>query len=171
MYRHQRLCESRPPDYRKLYIQMCLYTRTDTRLTASFTGQPGQPGTRKVLMKQQMVWWQWHQLDHTQIICTLLHIGNNASTSSLTFYRLDSLPDAQPTVSKHWRHYYCVRYEYYYYGTSKWHGNDWTESLTKPQQWRIYPACTTFKLLFNVVHPRPDLGCSECQPKKTALQT
>jgi len=51
-------------------------------------------------MKQEM---QWHQLDHMQIICTSLQTDNNASTSSLSFYRLDALPDAQATASKHWR--------------------------------------------------------------------
>jgi len=47
--------------------------------------------------------WQWHQLDHMQIIRTSLETDNHTSTSSLNFYRLDALPDAQPTVSKHWR--------------------------------------------------------------------
>jgi len=37
-------------------------------------------------MKQQMVEWQWHQLDHMQIICTLLQTDNHASTSSLNFF-------------------------------------------------------------------------------------
>jgi len=46
---------------------------------------------------------QWHQLDHMQTICTLLQIDNLANTSSLNFYRPVALPDAQPTVSKHWR--------------------------------------------------------------------
>jgi len=46
---------------------------------------------------------QWHQLDHMQTICTSLLTDNHANTSSLNFYRLDALPDAQPTVSKHWR--------------------------------------------------------------------
>jgi len=33
-----------------------------------------------------------------------MHLADNhASTSPLTFYRSDALPDAQPTVSKHWR--------------------------------------------------------------------
>jgi len=32
-------------------------------------------------MKQEMMGWQWHQLDHMQIICTLLQTGNHASTS------------------------------------------------------------------------------------------
>jgi len=52
-------------------------------------------------MKQVMVWWQWHQMDHMQIICSLLQTDNHASTSSLNYYRLDGLPDAQSTVSKH----------------------------------------------------------------------
>jgi len=49
-------------------------------------------------MKQEMMGWQWHQLNHVQTICTLLRTDNHASTSSLNFYRPDALPDAQPTV-------------------------------------------------------------------------
>jgi len=53
-------------------------------------------------MKQEMMGWQWHQLDHVQIICTLLQTDNHASTSSLhIFYKPDALPAAQPTASKH----------------------------------------------------------------------
>jgi len=54
-------------------------------------------------MKQEMMGRQWHQLDHMQIIHTLLQTDNNhASTSSLDLYSPDApLPDAQPTVSKH----------------------------------------------------------------------
>ena len=44
--------------------------------------------------------WQWHQLDHMQAICTSLQTNNHTNT----FYRQGALPDAQPTVSKHWRH-------------------------------------------------------------------
>jgi len=54
-------------------------------------------------MKQEIVKWQWHQLDHKQIICISLQTYNHASTLSLIFYRPDALPDAQLTVSKHWR--------------------------------------------------------------------
>jgi len=32
-----------------------------------------------------MMGWQWHLLDHMQIICTSLQTDNHASTSSLTF--------------------------------------------------------------------------------------
>jgi len=53
---------------------------------ASFPEQTGQAGTRKVepvstLVKQEMMEWQWHRLDHMQIICTLLQTDNHASTS------------------------------------------------------------------------------------------
>ena len=40
-----------------------------------------------ILMKQKMMGWQWHQLDHMQIICTSLQIDNHASNSSLNFLR------------------------------------------------------------------------------------
>ena len=50
-----------------------------------------------------MMGWQWHQLHHMQIIYTLLQTDNHASTSPLSFYRLDALPAAQPTALEHWR--------------------------------------------------------------------
>jgi len=50
-----------------------------------------------------MTGWQWHQLDHMQIICTSIQTDNHASTSPLSFYRPDAFPVAQPTASKHWR--------------------------------------------------------------------
>jgi len=34
--------------------------------------------------------WQRHQLDHMQIICTLLQTDNRASTSLFSFYRPDA---------------------------------------------------------------------------------
>ena len=40
---------------------------------------------------------------HMQL-CTLLRTVNHASTPPLSFYRLDALPAAQPTASKHRRH-------------------------------------------------------------------
>jgi len=52
-----------------------------------------------------MMGWQWHQLDHMQLICTSLQSDNHASTSPLSFYRPVALPATQPTVSKHWRQY------------------------------------------------------------------
>jgi len=38
-----------------------------------------------ILMKQGMIRWQWHLLDHTQIICISLQTDNHASNSSLSF--------------------------------------------------------------------------------------
>ena len=51
-----------------------------------------------------MRYWgrQWHQLDHMQTTGTSLQTDNHTNTPSLNSYRLDALPDAQPTVSKHW---------------------------------------------------------------------
>jgi len=46
-----------------------------------------------------MMGWQWRQLDHMQIICTSLQSDNHASTSPLSFYRLDALPSYHPTNS------------------------------------------------------------------------
>jgi len=53
--------------------------------------------------------WQWHQLGHMQVSTSLQtdnQTDNHASTPpapchSSFFYRLDALPAAQPTASKH----------------------------------------------------------------------
>jgi len=50
-------------------------------------------------MKQEIIGWQWHQLDHIQIICTLLQTDNHAMTPSVISDRPDALSDAQPTMS------------------------------------------------------------------------
>ena len=42
--------------------------------------------------------WQWHQLDHMQVICTSLQTDNHASTSSLKFLRA-GCPSCSPTNS------------------------------------------------------------------------
>jgi len=60
---------------------------------ASSTGQHGCVGTIKVklfwiLMKQEVMGWQRHQLDHMQIICTLLQVDKHASMLSLTSGKL-----------------------------------------------------------------------------------
>ena len=47
--------------------------------------------------------WQWHQLDHMQVVCTWLQRDNHASISSLSFLQagVDALPTAQLTALKH----------------------------------------------------------------------
>jgi len=47
-----------------------------------------------------MMGWQWHQLDHMQIICTSHQTDNHASTTPVSFHSPDALPAAQPTASK-----------------------------------------------------------------------
>jgi len=65
-------------------------TDRHTQLMDSFREQRLLAGTRKVkpiwiLMTQETMGWQWHQLGHMQIICTSLKTDNHASTSSLNF--------------------------------------------------------------------------------------
>jgi len=48
-------------------------------------------------MKQEMMGWQWHQLDDMQIIASRSMPVPHHSV----FYRLDALPATQPTTSKH----------------------------------------------------------------------
>jgi len=47
--------------------------------------------------------WQWHQLDHIQIIHTSFQTDNHTSTSSLSFHRSDALYATQQTALKLWR--------------------------------------------------------------------
>jgi len=57
----------------------------------------------KTVLDINVLGWQWPQSDHMQTTCTLLQPDNHADTSSLKFCGPDNLPDAQPTVSKHWK--------------------------------------------------------------------
>jgi len=38
-----------------------------------------------ILIKPELMQWQWHQLDNMQIICSLLHTDKHDITSSLNF--------------------------------------------------------------------------------------
>jgi len=67
-----------------------------------------------------MMGWQWHQLDHTQIICTSLQTVNHASTSPLSFYRPDALPAARPTASKQQQPFYSPESVYIVCWPSRW---------------------------------------------------
>jgi len=52
-------------------------------------------------MKQEMMGWHWHQLDHMQIISTSLQTDSHAHTSPLKFFtvQMDTFPAAQPTAN------------------------------------------------------------------------
>jgi len=64
-----------------------------------------------ILLEQEMMGWQWHLLDHMQIICTSLQTDNRTSISPLSFYRLDALPATQRTASNHWRQTQTNKYK------------------------------------------------------------
>jgi len=68
-----------------------------------FTRTSWETGIRKVepvwiLLQQTMMGWQWHQLDHMQIICTSLQTDNHASTSSLNVLKV-GCSSCRPTNS------------------------------------------------------------------------
>jgi len=94
--------------------------------------------------------WQWHQLDHTQIICTSLQTDNHASTSPLSFYRLDALPATQLTASKCSRQYQLAVPE----SRSTYRHYVWS-FLTYSSVWRWFsPLSQTwvFPMLRKLVH-------------------
>jgi len=55
------------------YIQVTILSRK----TWVWQNQKGKPFW--ILMKQEMIGWQWHQLDYMQIICTSLQTDNHAT--------------------------------------------------------------------------------------------
>jgi len=76
-------------------------------LMAFFLGQARVSWHQKgkpfwIFMKQEMMGWL--AIASAGPYANNLHLTpNHASTSLLSFYRLDALPAIQPTVSKHWR--------------------------------------------------------------------
>ena len=65
-----------------------------------------------ILMKQEMMGWHWHQLDHTQIICTSVQTDGHTSNSSLNFLQagcssghLSNSVKALKAIWRHWRQY------------------------------------------------------------------
>jgi len=91
----------RCPDKRPLLL--LLHPFNDLFSRTSWVSRYHKGKSFWILLEQEIMGWQWHQLDHMQIICTLLQTDNHASTLPLNFYRLDALPAAQPTASKHCR--------------------------------------------------------------------
>ena len=93
-------------------ILMCAQKLTDANLIYR-TGPKTKTSKMKKLKKTDMLgrngagqettmMWQWHQLDHMQVICTSLQRDNHTSTLSLKFYySLDAFHVAESTVSEH----------------------------------------------------------------------
>jgi len=46
-----------------------------------------------------MMWWQWHQLDHMQIVCTSLQTDNLATDASTSPGQMPFLPPNQQRQS------------------------------------------------------------------------
>jgi len=74
------------------YIHLTAFNRT----TWVGPHQKGKPFW--ILLEQEMMGWQWHQLDHMQIICTLLQTDSHATTSPLSFLQA-GCPSCHPTNS------------------------------------------------------------------------
>ena len=90
-------------------MSISLHTHTHTRLTALCPGLPGWASTTKVkpiwiLLEQETVsgsgisWATCKSAPRSRQITT-------PAPHHSVFYRPDALPAAQPTVSKHWRHF------------------------------------------------------------------
>jgi len=67
-------------EYTYIYIRLTAFFSRTTWVSRHQKGKPFW-----ILLKQEMMGWQWHQLGHMQIICTTLKTDNHASTPSLNF--------------------------------------------------------------------------------------
>ena len=74
------------------------------RFTTLCPGLPRWVGTRRInildFAEADMTGWQWHQLNHMQAICTLLHKITMPTPHHSVFCGPDALPDARTTASK-----------------------------------------------------------------------
>jgi len=109
--------------------------------------------------------WQWHQLDHMQLICSTLQTDHHASSPSLIFYGSDALPDAQPAVSKHWRHCMICWFitNYIFYLNFKNQNRTWSVILNKLKdiwfhwQWFMLKSDNIYRMGSRY---RPSIGCN-----------
>ena len=74
-----------------------------------------------------MMEWQWHQLDHMQVICTRSRQITMPAAHHSDFYKPDALPAIRPTASKHWRHT-TKSTNYLWCETILWWMPDWSSS-------------------------------------------
>jgi len=82
------------PSLKNASLLLCLFSRT-TWLSQHQQGKPFW-----ILLQQEMMGWQWHQLDHMQIISTSLKTVNHASSHHLVFTgHVPFLPPSQQRQS------------------------------------------------------------------------
>ena len=95
------------------YIHTDTHTFNDlsSRTTWVSRHQKGKPFW--ILLKQETMGWQWHQLDHMQINCATLQTDNHANTPSLNFLwagcsSWHPTNSVKPLKAKHlnYNHYY-----------------------------------------------------------------
>jgi len=100
-----------------------------------------------ILLQQEMMGWQWHQLDYMQIICTSLHTDNHASAHHSVCTVQAGCPSCRPTnrvkiLLKAYKEALNVRNRFVDHG-KYWPVDD------KPPPKRVWPlvrvAWTTFK--------------------------
>jgi len=84
----------------RLSLLLCTYVLTTTTTLHPFNSlfsriawvsQKGKPFW--ILLVQEIMGWQWHQLDHMQIICTSLQTDNHLTTQFLQA----GCPSCRPT--------------------------------------------------------------------------
>jgi len=114
-----------------------------------------------ISLVQEMMGWQWHQLDHMQIIYTSLQTDNHASTSPLSFYSPDALSAAQATASKHWRHQSCVEL-HQYIATAESLPSTYCRIVKMKSCWDIGRKRQTLKTFNSVDEARPLVGSVLC---------
>ena len=134
---------------------------THTHLTTLFPGLPGWAGTRKVkpiwiLLEQETVSGSGISWAICKS-CISLETDNHASTTPLkVFYRPDALPAAQPTASKHWRHWHSTALKiscnfladyitHWCHSIANWSDVMWSSGKwLRYKQWNITKNCTSF---------------------------
>jgi len=80
-----------------LLLLLHLFQGLFSRTTWVSQYQKGKPFW--ILLEQEMMGWQWHQLDHMQIICTSLQTDNHTSTSPLNCHTKTEHKHCTTTVS------------------------------------------------------------------------
>jgi len=58
-----------------------------------------KPFSILILVTQEIMGWEWHQLDHMQIICTRFRQVTMAAPQHSVFHGMDVLPNSQSTAS------------------------------------------------------------------------
>jgi len=104
-----------------------------------------------ILLQQEMIGWQWHQLDHMQIIWTLLQTDNHASSSPLNFYRPDAIPRQTNSVkalkATMW-HILHSKYISWVQFKNKTHINATLPSSSLHNTWKIFNKVYDIKQMF-----------------------